>query len=282
MIGLDELAAQIQGAYNDRDPAAVGALYSRHARWMAADGSVFSGRAAIQSAMELFMTEAPPVLTLHELARVESGSHAVSRGTYRLSGELDGRDMSIGGAYLNVLRREDEGWRILCQQMNYDIAMVPELWAGQRQVFEDLPLTGTLLPQLAFGAQDVAADDGASAWTPDAYVALPGGGWVGGPPSISRSLRAGRRSGPRLGLVMHDLETLRVDGGLAMGIGWYELGPETRDPIWGSYTLLARRVPRGTWLVHWMVATASPPADSADSADPAEGPEDPDGASADA
>jgi ketosteroid isomerase-like protein len=268
MIGLDELAARIQGAYNDHEPEAVGALYSRHARWMSAGGSVFIGRAAIQSAMERFMTAAPPVLTLHELARVESGGHAVSRGTYRLSGEVDGLDMSVGGAYLNVLRREDEGWRILCQQMNYDVVMVPELWAGQRQVFEDLPLSGTLLPQLAFGAQDVTAGDGVSAWTPDAYVALPGGGWVSGPPSISRSLRAGRRSGPRLRLVMHDLETLRVDGGLAMDIGWYELGPETRDPVWGSYTLLARRVPKGTWLVHWMVATASPPVETP--ADPAD------------
>ncbi|HEV7762865.1 MAG TPA: nuclear transport factor 2 family protein [Acidimicrobiales bacterium] len=269
MIGLDELAARIQEAYNDREPAAVGALYSRHARWMAADGSVVIGRAAIQSVMERFMTEAPPLLTLHELARVESGGHAVSRGTYRLSGELDGRDLSIGGAYLNVLRREDDGWRILCQQMNYDIAMIPELWAGDRQLLEDLPLTGTLLPQLAFGTQDVAADDGATAWTPDAHVALPAGGWVSGPPSISRSLRAGRRPEAGLGLVMHDLETLRVDGGLAIDIGWYELGPRGPGSAWGSYTLLARRVPRGEWLVHWLVATASPPAET-----PAEAPAD--------
>jgi hypothetical protein len=59
---------------------------------------------------------------------------------------------------------------------------------------------------------------------------------------------------------MHDLETLPLDGGLAVDIGWYEFGGPGARSRWGTYTLLARRVPRGEWLVHWLVATASPEA----------------------
>jgi ketosteroid isomerase-like protein len=259
MAALAELAACFQAAYNEREPAVVAALYARHARWLAAAGVVFAGRSAIEAALAHFMAAVPPDLALHEQARVESGRHAVSRGVYRLTGEREGTVRSIGGAYLNVLRRDGDGWKILCRQMNYDVDMTPEMWVGERRLLEDLPAAGTLLPRLGFGTGDVVADDGSSAWTPDAQVALPGGGWVSGRPSISRLLRDGSGRPPEL--VMHDLETLPLEGGLAVDVGWYELGPRGPRSRWGTYTLLARWVPRRTWQVHWLVATASPDLD---------------------
>ena len=259
MTALDGLAARFQAAYNEREPAAVAALYARHARWMAASGAMFVGRDAIESALTRFLASAPPRLSLHEQARVESGRYAVSRGVYRLTGLVDGREQSIGGAYMNVLRHDEDGWKIICQQMNYDTDMTPEMWVGERRVLQELPTKGSLLPQLAFSTGDLDIDGGANVWTPDAQVALPGGGWVSGPFSIRRSLQDSSRGQPRI--AMHDLETLPLDGGLAIDVGWYETSRPGPGFRWGSYTLLARWVPRGEWLVHWLVTTASPEPD---------------------
>ena len=78
---------------------------------MAAAGQLFIGREAIESALRTFMASLAPRLSLRELARVESGSHAVAHGTYSLS-EAGGGTPVIGGACLNVLRRGDDGWKI--------------------------------------------------------------------------------------------------------------------------------------------------------------------------
>jgi uncharacterized protein (TIGR02246 family) len=260
MTALDQMAASFEAAYNTQDAASVGALYEQDAQWMSSNGKVFVGRAAIEDAVAEFFTIAPPRLKLNEQARVMSGRHAVSRGTYRLTDDESG--FSLGGAYLNVLRREAEdegGWKVLSQQMNLDVGTVPGLWAGDREDLVALPHLGTLVENLGFSTVDVVARDGTQAWTPDAQVALPGTTWVIGPPSISGVLRAASRTTPVL--VMHDLGTLQLDGGLAVDVGWYDLELEGAGRLWGTYSLLARWVPRGEWLIHWLVATASPGSD---------------------
>jgi len=186
---MQELAARFQAAYNKGDPQAVAALYEPDARWMAAAGAMFVGRPAIESALQGFMTALAPELSLRELARVESGAHAVSRGTYDFSDA--GGDRVISGAYLNVLRRDAQSWKILHQQMNYDVGMTPEMWVGDWSAVEHLPKAGTLLTQLDFTSRDIGVAGGPSAWTPDAQVALPRVGWVSGPSVIRRSLRDG-------------------------------------------------------------------------------------------
>jgi hypothetical protein len=84
----------------------------------------------------------------------------VSRGVYRLTDPAEGATRSIEGPYLNVLRRDDGGWRILRQQMNYDIDMTPDVWLGERSALEDMSATGTLLKQLGFSARDVGGLSG--------------------------------------------------------------------------------------------------------------------------
>lgn len=257
MTALDQMAASFEAAYNRGDAAAVAALYEQDAQWMSADGRVFVGRGAIESAVEGFLEIAPPKLELREQARVMSGRHAVSRGTYRLADT--GSGFSLGGAYLNVLRRQSTdsgGWKVLSQQMNFDTETLPAMWAGERSDVAALPHLGTLVESLGFAAADVVARDGTLAWTPDAQVALPGTSWVIGPPSISSVLRATSRSTPVL--VMHDLGTLALDGRLTVDAGWFDLELEEAGRLWGTYSLLARWVPRGEWLIHWLVATASP------------------------
>jgi uncharacterized protein (TIGR02246 family) len=256
MTALDQMAASFEAAYNSGDAAAVAALYEQDAQWMSADGMVFVGRGAIEEAVTAFFTVAPPRLKLREQARVMSGRHAVSRGTYSLSDESG---FSVGGAYLNVLRRQSEdsgGWKVLSQQMNFDADTLPEMWVGSRDHVAALPHLGTLVESLGFATSDVVANDGTLAWTPDAQVALPGTSWVIGPPSISSVLRATSRSSPVL--AMHDLGTLALDGRLAVDVGWFDLELEESGRLWGTYSLLARWVPRGEWLIHWLVATASP------------------------
>lgn len=266
---LDQLAAELQAAFNLADPAVVAALYEPDARWMAAAGGVFDGRGAIEEAMARVMSVAPPQITFDERARVESGGDAVSRGVYRLHDPDDDAVATIAGVYLNVLRLGGDGWRILRQQTTFDVDTTPATWTGDRAVLEALPAAGTLVAQLDFGARDVGLAGGPNAWTPDAQVALPGGGWVGGPALIRRSVRGGASWQPEL--VMHDVETLWLDGGLAVDIGWYEMGADGPGSRWGTYTLLARRSPQGRWLIHWLAATASPPADAGARTDPPAG-----------
>jgi ketosteroid isomerase-like protein len=254
---LDELAARFEAEFNRRDHVALGDLYETHGRWMSAAGGIYAGRATVEAALRRVMTEGLPHLTFDERARVVSGDHAVSRGTYRLDYPEEAGIAPLGGAYLNILRRRGEGWRILHMQTNHEFENTPEIWLGDRSTVESMPETGTLLGMLTFRTRDVGLDGGASAWAPDAQVALPGAGWVTGPPSIRRSVRGGNTDW-QPDVVMHDLETLWLDGGLALDVGWYEAGPAGPDAVWGTYTLLARRAPRGDWMVHWLAATASP------------------------
>jgi len=61
---------------------------------------------------------------------------------------------------------------------------------------------------------------------------------------------------------MHELDTVRLDRGLAVATGWYELGEPGPASRWGTYTLLARSIPWGEWRVHWLVTTVFPGAAS--------------------
>lgn len=259
---LDKLAAELQAAFNLGDPAVVAALYEPDARWMGAAGGVFEGRGAIEEALARVMRDAPPQITFDERARVESGGYAVSRGVYRLRDPDDDTVVPVAGAYLNVLRLGPQGWRILRQQTTFGAEMRPEMWAGDRSVVAALPDGGTLVARLDFAARDVGVAGGPNAWTPDAQVALPGRDWVGGPALIRRSVRSRSDTSwePEMArLVMHDVETFWLDGGLAVDTGWYEIGPAGPATQWGTYTLLARRSPQARWLVHWLAATSSPP-----------------------
>jgi ketosteroid isomerase-like protein len=258
MKGVDELAARYEVEFNRRDHVALAALYDLDGRWMAASGGLHVGRGDIRAALGRLMAEGPPELTFDERARVVSGRHAVSRGLYRLDYPEATGMAPIAGAYLNVLRDGDEGWRIVHQLTNFDTEVPPGAWLGDRREVEALPAQGSLVSMLSFTVRDVGLSGGPTAWAPDAQVALPGGGgWVSGPPSIRRSVRGGSAWWPDV--VVHDLETRWLDGGLAIDIGWYEIGGSGPAPRWGSYTLLARRAPRGLWMIHWLAATASPP-----------------------
>ena len=257
---IDGFLATFQRTYNTHDLLAVADLYAEDARWFAAAGPVFEGRKALEGALEYFMTHVPPVLTLTSAETLSLGGCGASVGTYTLSGEVMNEAHTIGGAYLNVLLKEGEDWRILTQQMNYAFPMSEDMWVGQLERLAALPEAGTLETLAAtYEALHNAGDalQLAELFTADAKVSLAGQPLVAGRADLRRHLQDAL--GQSLQLDLHELRTLGLGDGVAVDVGWYELTQETEQVRWGTYSALVRKSAGGEWQVHWLVTTASPP-----------------------
>lgn len=258
-MAIGQLIASFQSSYNAHRPSAVADLYSEDARWMAAAGPIFVGRQAITAALEQFMTAVPPVLTLIGAEKVVVGDYAVSRGTYAMTGEVDGEAASIGGSYLNLLRKDGEVWRIVGQQMNYDFEMSADMWVGRPEVFEALSGDGALTALAeTFEARYNSGDASlvAELFTPDTRASFGGSTWVTGRAAVAQSIQDGIEKHLRLDI--HDLETLELGARMAVDVGWYKLEAGGDRVQWGTYSLLARQNPQGDWLIDWLVTTGSP------------------------
>jgi uncharacterized protein (TIGR02246 family) len=256
---IDQLIASFQRSYNAHRPSMVADLYAEDARWMAAAGPIFQGRPAITAALKQFMAAVPPVVALTERNKVVVGDRAVSHGTYTMTGEVGGEARSIGGSYLNALRRDGDAWRIVGQQMNYDVEMSAAMWVGRLEVVEALADEGTLTDlaeafQARYNSGHVSRL--VELFTQHAWVSFPGSTWETGRAAVSQVLQKGMEKSLRLDI--HDLDTWELSAGMVVDVGWYELHAGGDRVQWGTYSLLARRSPEADWLIDWLVATASP------------------------
>lgn len=259
MPTVDPFLMTFQTAYNSHDALAVAVLYAEDARWLAAAGPVFEGHEAITAALEYFMTNVPPTLSLQSTEDIVLGNHAVSIGTYTLSGEVNGETRAIGGAYLNLLRRNSDAWQIVAQQMNYAFPMSEDMWVGRLEAVQALPELGTLQTLTDTFENVYMSGDRtklATLFSLDAQVALAGNPLVAGREGVARVLEENGYQASQLDI--HDLSTVELGDGLAVDLGWYELREDAELVRWGTYTLLAQQNPNGEWLIHGLVATGSP------------------------
>ncbi len=100
-------------AYNKGDAAAIGAIYAEEALRVAPDGTVLSGRAAVQqnygASLAGPMKGASIKLTATESRQLTPDIHVVV-GTWELTG---GQPGPVSGKYINTLVRKDGKWRIV-------------------------------------------------------------------------------------------------------------------------------------------------------------------------
>jgi uncharacterized protein (TIGR02246 family) len=98
-------------AYNKGDAAGIGAIYAEDGLRVAPDGTVLSGRAAIQQSYGALlagpMKGARIALTATESRELTPDVRVVV-GTY----EITGGQTPLSGKYINTLVRKDGQWRI--------------------------------------------------------------------------------------------------------------------------------------------------------------------------
>jgi uncharacterized protein (TIGR02246 family) len=99
-------------AYNKADAAGIGAMYAEDAVRVAPDGTVLSGRAAVQqnygASLAGPMKGASIKLTATESRQLTPDIHVVV-GTWEITGAQAG---PLSGKYINTLVRKDGQWRI--------------------------------------------------------------------------------------------------------------------------------------------------------------------------
>lgn len=252
---LDAFVVEYQRRYNAADAPGLAELYGVDARWLAAAGPVLDGRTTIAMALRYFMSDVAPLLDLSEEGRIVVGPMAVSRGTYTMHPRRAPADEGFGGAFLNVLERKDEGWRILCQQMNYRFQVLPQQWVGDRRRLESLPDSD----DAAGWAGLVDADSGrwrVAAIDEAAYASIGGAAPVEGRDALLRA--AGLlQKGPRR-ILARRLTTTGLGAGWAVDVGWFETRIGDATDRWGTASLVWRTID-GQCAAHWLVATLSPP-----------------------
>ncbi len=256
---VDQLLLSFQEEYNAHHPRGVANLYTRNARWQAAAGPILEGRLIITLALQQFMDVVPPTLTLNEESKVIIDDTAVSCGTYVMSGEVDGIDRSIGGAYFTVLKKNGETWQIIAQQMNYNFPMTAEMWVGQFEAVQTQAEEGKLNELITAYEDDFNAGEAlqlAQNFAEDTWVSFGGRSAIEGREAVAQHLEQEMAGGRQLNL--HETSTILLNKTTAVDRGWYELIDDQAQVQWGTYTLLARQNAEGKWQIEQFVATNSP------------------------
>ena len=229
--GIDRLLDAYEAHYNQADAEAVAALYAPDARWLAAAGPVFDGRPAIRSALQRSIDAIPARLTLTEQDRFAFGDRTVSRGVYHLTAPHTGQPRA-SGAYLDVLRLDPDGWRIVSQQMNYDRPMTPDMWVGDIEAVRALPRldpSASIAPlhDRLYGPNPPFGD----LLTPDVSAAFPGEPWQIGCVTVGDHLLATAARAVRR--VFHELDAHPLSRHQSVHLGWFETAIEGKPAGWG-------------------------------------------------
>jgi uncharacterized protein (TIGR02246 family) len=116
---LDELHQSYKQAWENRDAAAIAALYTEDADTISETGEVASGRMAIQEAIQKELAEVPEGAHLeleHLSTQFVRPTVAVADGTWEVTGipaPPEGQQgMPTKGLYTVVLVKQDGTWRV--------------------------------------------------------------------------------------------------------------------------------------------------------------------------
>ena len=122
---LAKRSAEMQTAFNAKDPAKVGALYTEDAVLMPPNTALVKGRAAIEAWFKGGFDEGFSNLRLTPFRSDVSGDLAYVAGTYTISGKTPGGSFDDRGKYVEIWKRSGGQWRIATDIFNSDLPPPP-------------------------------------------------------------------------------------------------------------------------------------------------------------
>jgi uncharacterized protein (TIGR02246 family) len=256
---IDELRSDYVEHYNLHHASVVADLYADSAVFLAADGSVMDGKAAILAALEQQMAGSPTI-ELNAQDRMTFGNNAVVLGTYQVNTTPEGAEaMTLSGHYMSHFSRMDGGWKINLVITNYDSPPPAGLPAAEPMT-EAPPDDGTLTDLVRawtahFNAGHV--DSVAALYTADAKASFADRDMVEGQSAIAAALSEGQTAGSTI--TIHDVATMDLGNGYALDGGWYEISAGGSVQQTGTYMLLAHQE-NGAYRIRWHVSNGHAPA----------------------
>ena len=122
---LVKRSGEMQAAFNAKDSAKVGALYTDDAVLMPPTTALVKGRTAIEAWFKDGFNQGFSNLRLTPFRTDVSGDLAYVAGTYTISGKTPGGSFDDRGKYVEIWKRSGGQWRIATDIFNSDLPPSP-------------------------------------------------------------------------------------------------------------------------------------------------------------
>lgn len=257
---LTELTEYWETHYNMHHASMVADRYGDDAVVLVADGSVAMGRDEIEAWLSEGMEAISPTAELSPMHQMVLGDHAVTLGTYSISGTPEGAEpITYSGTYMAVADKDSVGWQIEGMITNYDSPR-PEGWQWAAEPEQEPAEEGTMdalveeyTTHWNLGHPTMVADY----YTDDAVVSFANGPMLHGKEAVSAALETAFETPTQI--TIHDVQTTELGEGYRLDGGWYELADSDGAAVEGGmYLGLAREESDGSWKIHWFVTNAIP------------------------
>lgn len=254
---IQQIATDYAQHYNLHHASVVADLFSDSAVALYADGGIHVGKAAITADLEADMANSPN-LTLTPASVMVFGDRAVGHGEYTVTlTPPGGTATTLAGHYMTAFGRQNGAWKIDGLLTNLNADPPADLPMGESPA-EAPPDNGTMTELVAGYTEHFNlghANAVAALYTEDATVSFANRPVSQGRAAVEAAL-AERLAVGSPKIEIHDVNTEDIADGWKLDGGWYRVTatpPEGAITQEGTYVLLARREPDGSWKIHWAV-----------------------------
>jgi uncharacterized protein (TIGR02246 family) len=259
---LDEMTAYYATHYNMGHADMVAELFNEDAVFLAADGSVQDGKAAILASMETAMASSP-TLSLDVSDRVISGSTAVSHGVWSLEMTPEGAPgpLALEGHFMTLATKESGEWKTNLVITNYHADPPEGTPVGEPPAEAPPELTDSPLSELAtYYATHYSMGHGdmvASRYAENAVAAVANRPVAQGRAAIAADMNARIAEAGDSQLTIHEVMAQDMGDGWFVGAGWYEMATDAGDSS-GAFVMLCRAGADGNMEIQWVVSNGQP------------------------
>jgi uncharacterized protein (TIGR02246 family) len=120
---IQELHSQFLKAFNAKDPTGLAAVYSNDAMLMPPNAPAVKTQLGVQEFARQFFSPSISGLLLNVAETTVTGDYAFCTGYYTMLGP-DGSSVDHG-KFLEVLKREGQGWKLYRDIFNSDMPVAP-------------------------------------------------------------------------------------------------------------------------------------------------------------